>query len=182
MTKPALWLVAVVLLLPDLAAAKPKPVMKTFAAPCTELWEAAKSAVEGHYDVLNLDDQKMAGSFTTGSVWSGVRPLAFSLKGSEANCTVSVTGHFSGVIHNDKGDFFKRIQAALDSQNAKRVKPEGAPVAPYLVVMGVKGERRWVNSREDAIAFAKEMARRDNPTQVVEAATGNIVYDSSKVD
>jgi hypothetical protein len=175
-------LVAVVLLISTFAFAKPKPATRTYSAPCPEVWEATKTVVEGHYDVLNLDDHKMAGSFTTGSIWSGVRPLAFSLINAESGCTVSVTGHYSGLIHNDKGDFFKRIQNAIDFQNARKVKPEGAPAAAYQVVMGGTGERRWVNSREDAIAFAKEMARAKNPTQVVEAATGNIIYDSSKVD
>lgn len=170
----------VVLLLSAFVFAKPKPATRTFAAPCPDVWEATKTAVENHYDVLNLDDQKMAGSFTTGSVWSGVRPLAFSLNGSESSCTVSITGHYSGLIHNDKGDFFKRIQEALDSRNAKKAKPEAAPLALYIVVMGAKGERRWMNSREDAITFAKEMAQVENRTQVMEAATGKIIYDSSE--
>jgi hypothetical protein len=175
-------LLVVVLLLSSFAIAKPKPATRTYPASCPEVWEATKTVVEGHYDVLNLDDHKMAGSFTTGSIWSGVRPLAFALTSAENGCTISVTGHFSGLIHNDKGDFFKRIQEAFDSKNAKRLKPEGAPVAAYLVIIGAKGERRWVNSREDAITFAKEMARADNPIHVVEAATGNVIYDSSRGD
>ena len=68
--------------------------------------------------MLNLNDQDLSGSFTTGSAWSGVRPIAFSLSGTGNACTVSVTGHFSGLIHNDKGDFFSRIEAALKAQAA----------------------------------------------------------------
>lgn len=166
-----------------LASAKPKPATRAYATPCPEVWEAVKTVVEGHYDVLNLDDQKMAGSFTTGSIWSGVRPLAFSLSGSESNCTVSITGHFSGLIHNDKGDFFKRIQETLVSQQARKVGPEGAaPVAPYIVVLGAKRQRRWMNNREEAISFAKEMAHVQNWAQVVEAASGNVIYESSRPD
>ena len=44
-----------------------------------------------------------------------MRALTFSLSGSGDHCTVSMTGHFSGLIHNDKGDFFKRIQETLSA-------------------------------------------------------------------
>jgi hypothetical protein len=101
------------LLLSTLAWAKPKPATRTYAAPCSKVWDAAKTVVQENYDVLNLNDQTQSGSFTTGSAWTGVRPLAFSLSGTGDSCTVSVTGHFSGLIHNDKGDFFKRIQEIL---------------------------------------------------------------------
>lgn len=99
--------------------AKPKPAMRTYAASCSRVWDAAKAAVKSHYDVLNLNDQDKSGSFTTGSVWSGVRPIAFSLDGSGESCTVSVTGHFSGLIHNDKGSLFNRIEEALEMAPAK---------------------------------------------------------------
>lgn len=93
--------------------AKPKPKTKAYPASCATVWEAVKTTVQEHYDVLNLNDQTQSGSFTTGSVWTGVRPIAFSLSGTGETCTVSVTGHFSGLIHNDKGDFFKRIEEGL---------------------------------------------------------------------
>jgi hypothetical protein len=102
-----------VLLLSTPAVSKPKPTTKTFSASCTQVWNAAKSAVKEHYDVLSLNDQEQSGSFTTGSAWTGVRPVSFSLSGTGDTCTVSVTGHFSGLIHNDKGDLFKRIDEAL---------------------------------------------------------------------
>ena len=97
------------------AFSKPKPATRIYPAPCAQVWDATKAAVQDHYDVLNLNDQNMSGSFTTGSVWTGVRPIAFSLLQTEKGCQVSVTGHFSGLIHNDKGDLFKRIQKSLDA-------------------------------------------------------------------
>ncbi|HZP22821.1 MAG TPA: hypothetical protein VFB04_05200 [Terriglobales bacterium] len=105
------------------ATAKPKPKVQKFNANCADVWEAAKIAVQEHYDVLTLNDQTRSGSFTTGSIWTGVRPLTFSLRDSgpistltsETGCEVSVTGHFSGLIHNDKAAFFNRLSVALQS-------------------------------------------------------------------
>jgi hypothetical protein len=101
------------LLICTLSWAKPKPATKTYTAACPKVWEATKVVVQGNYDVLSLNDQAQTGSFTTGSAWTGVRPLTFTLSANAETCTVSVTGHFSGLIHNDKGDFFKRIQDTL---------------------------------------------------------------------
>ncbi len=101
--------------LSPMALAKPKPATKVYPVSCETLWTATKKAVSNHYDVLSLDDKEQAGSFTTGSIWSGIRPLAFHLEGTGKSCTVYVTGHFSGITHNDKGDLFKRIEEQLKS-------------------------------------------------------------------
>ncbi len=112
------------------AASKPKPKVQKFNASCADVWEATKIAVQEHYDVLAINDQTRSGSFTTGSVWTGVRPLTFSLRDagristltSETACEVLVTGHFSGLIHNDKGAFFDRISVALRSYMEGKIK------------------------------------------------------------
>lgn len=109
------------------AFSKPKPATRTFNAACANVWNATKTAVKEHYDVLNLNDQDQSGSFTTGSAWTGVRPIAFSLSGTGNTCTVSVTGHFSGLIHNDKGDLFSRIGEALKAQTAVATEDKPAP-------------------------------------------------------
>jgi hypothetical protein len=112
-----------ILLLCAEVAAKPHPKTRNYAASCDKLWVAAKLAVKEQYDVLSLNDQDKTGAFQTGNAWTGVRALAFSLSGTGNSCTVSVTGHFSGAIHNDKGDFFERVQKHLtdseDTQTAK---------------------------------------------------------------
>ncbi len=116
-----LRIIAFTALLSLAAWAKPKPTTKDYAAPCSKVWEAAKTAVKNGYEALSLNDQSQSGSFTTGNAWTGVRTLTFSLSGSGDSCTVSMTGHFSGLVHNDKGDFFKRIQDELSApeQQAK---------------------------------------------------------------
>jgi len=101
------------LLISGIAICGPKPATKVFSLSCAQVWNGAKAAVQSNYDVLSLNDQTRSGSFTTGGFWTGVRSLTFSLTGTSDGCTVSVTGHFSGLLHNDKGDFFHRIQDAL---------------------------------------------------------------------
>jgi hypothetical protein len=106
--------------------AKPNPTNKAFGRSCAQVWKSAKAVVRNHYDVLSLNDQEQAGSFTTGSAWSGVRPIAFALNGSGDTCVISVTGHFSGLIHNDKGDFFQRVQNDLGQQSGDEIVAKGA--------------------------------------------------------
>ena len=119
MTKTAILITTTILLYASVGFAKPKPKTKTYPVSCATVWEATKAVVQEHYDVLSLNDQTQSGSFTTGSAWTGVRPIAFSLSGSGETCTVSVTGHFSGLIHNDKGDFFKRIDEGLSRRTVQ---------------------------------------------------------------
>ncbi len=103
--------------------AAPLPTTQTYPMSCTKLWPAVKSIVQAHYDVLSIDDTTHSGLFTTGTYMTGVRPLTFHLVDTGTSCTVGVTGHFSGLINNDKGDFFKRIQNELGSD----VPPESLP-------------------------------------------------------
>lgn len=101
------------LLLSVSAYGKPKPAIRTYDVSCADLWKAAKLTVKTYYDVLSLNNEEQLGSFTTGSTFSGVRVLSFSLSGTGNTCAVSVTGHFSGVTHHDKQDFFSRIKEML---------------------------------------------------------------------
>jgi hypothetical protein len=104
------------LLLSTLAWAAPKPTTKDFTAPCASVWDAAKTVVPKHYEVLNMNDQAQSGTFNIGNgVITGRRALSFSMSGTGDTCTVSVTGHFSGLANNDKGDFFKRLQSELSN-------------------------------------------------------------------
>lgn len=108
------------LVLPS-AEAKPHPKTHNYAASCEKVWAAAKLAVKEQYDVLSLNDQERSGAFQTGNAWTGVRALGFSLSGTGDSCTISITGHFSGLIHNDKGDFFERVQSHLATDDAVQV-------------------------------------------------------------
>ncbi|MDP9054859.1 MAG: hypothetical protein M3N93_11255 [Acidobacteriota bacterium] len=96
------------------ATAAPKPTTKEFAASCSSVWDSAKVVVPKHYLVLSMSAQDHTGAFEIGNgVLTVRRALAFSMTGSGDTCTVAITGHFSGLANNDKGDFFKRIQDGL---------------------------------------------------------------------
>jgi len=106
--------------LEPISIAKPTPATQNYPSPCSQVWEAAKIALYAHYDILSLNEQDHLGAFTTGiaGAITGAPWTGFILTGSGEMCTVSVTnhsatGHFSGRIHGDTGDFFKRIEEQL---------------------------------------------------------------------
>jgi hypothetical protein len=97
--------------------AAPKPTTKDFTASCANVWDAAKAVVPKHYHVLSMSDQDHSGSFEIGNgVITARRALAFTMSGTGDSCTISISGHFSGLANNDKGDFFKRIQDAMSTK------------------------------------------------------------------
>ena len=97
--------------------------MRTYTVPCADLWRVAKQTVKTYYQVLSLDNEEQLGSFTTGTTFSGVRTLTFSLSGTGDSCAVAVTGHFSGVTHHDKQDFFSRIEETLKGESTAHSQP-----------------------------------------------------------
>ena len=60
-----------------------------------------------------LDDAQKKGIVSTGSNLTGKRNLDITLTGTPNSCTVAVGGMFSGLVHNDKGDLFTRIDKEL---------------------------------------------------------------------
>ena len=42
---------------------------------------------------------------------TGKRTMDIALSGAGDTCMVAIGGVFSGLVHNDKGDLFKRIEA-----------------------------------------------------------------------
>jgi hypothetical protein len=99
------------------------PKEKTFPANCDHVWAAVKRATAPpHYNFAMLDDAQKKGVISTGNNLSGKRNLDLALSGTGETCTISVGGMFSGLIHNDKGDLFKRIEDEL-----KAPQPEPAP-------------------------------------------------------
>ena len=97
--------------LPAFAGAKPK----TYPASCDRVWAVVKRATAPpHYNFAMLDDAQKKGIVSTGNNLSGKRNLDITLSGVGDSCTVAIGGVFSGLVHNDKGDLFKRIEAELN--------------------------------------------------------------------
>ncbi len=97
-----------------------KPATKTFPVSCDRLWQAVTSIPTGPghpYSSSMLDDKRMKAEFVTGhGAWTGKRTMYLTLSGSGDTCELAVEGVFSGITHNDKGDFFKRIDEALEKK------------------------------------------------------------------
>ena len=90
------------------------PRTKTYPGRCYRVWAAVKAATAPpHYNFAMLDDAQKKGIVSTGSGLTGKRNLDIMLSGTGDACTVSVGGSYSGLVHNDKGDVFKRIEAAF---------------------------------------------------------------------
>ena len=117
-------LIAVVLaLLASPVIAKPKE--KTYPANCDRVWAAVKLATAPpHYNLFQLDDTQKKGIVVSmGNTFLGRRYLDITLTGSGDTCKVAIGGNFSGLVHNDKGDLFKRIEEAL-TETPPESKPE----------------------------------------------------------
>src|SRR5438105_2252528 len=97
-----------------------KPRTKTYALTCDRVWKAVETvASSGEYVATMLDDRRHKAQFTMGKgAWNSQRSIFVTLDNSEANCcAVTVEGTFSGFAHNDKGDLFKRLDAALPTES-----------------------------------------------------------------
>lgn len=94
-----------------------KPRVKIFSNNCDRVWAAVKVATgPPHYNFAQLDDAQKKGIVSTGNSLTDKRYLDITLTSpTPTSCSVAVGGEYSGLIHNDKGDLFSRIQDALQA-------------------------------------------------------------------
>jgi hypothetical protein len=98
-----------------------KPKTQVYPASCDRVWAAVKrAAVPPHYNFAMLDEAQKKGMISTGDNLSGKRTLDITLAGTGDSCTVAVGGTFSGLVHNDKGDLFKRIEQQLTAPSVAK--------------------------------------------------------------
>jgi hypothetical protein len=107
-----------------------KPKEKTFPASCGRVWAAVKRAtVPPHYNFAQLDDAQK-------------RYLDITLSGTGDTCTVAIGGNYSGLVHNDKGDLFKRIEEALaETSSEESVRTSGTAATPASSEQHTQAER-----------------------------------------
>jgi hypothetical protein len=123
------------------ASAKPKE--KTFPASCGRVWAAVKRAtVPPHYNFAQLDDAQKKGMVSTGGTITDKRYLDITLSGTGDSCTVAIGGNYSGLVHNDKGDLFKRIEEALaETSSEESVRTSGTTATPASSEQHTQAER-----------------------------------------
>jgi len=100
--------------------------------PCDKVWAAVRQVLMhgGKYGVLFLSNEDLTASFNIGGGLGGKRTNSVQLKPNGTGCTMSTQTAFSGLAHNDAGDFLKRVKEAMDQLPAAKepeAKPKPAP-------------------------------------------------------
>jgi hypothetical protein len=99
-----------------------KTYKTTYSVPCSEVWRAVKVALGNpdNYKDVQSDDDKMTADYNVkhsihwsviGAVNQGKNKV--SLLPAGTTCEMSVVSMYSGLSHNDQGDFKKRVDESL---------------------------------------------------------------------
>lgn len=109
-----LVLLIVVVMAGPVALAKTHREM--YQVSCDRLWPVVKDVVRnsGKYGIIGIDSNEMSISYNIGGGLGGKRinSVVLNRKGENV-CEMQVQTAYSGLIHNDAGDFKERVQAAL---------------------------------------------------------------------
>ena len=114
-------LLSLALALPAFGAGN-KTYKTTYPVSCSEVWGAVKVALGNpdNYKDVQSDDVKMTADYNvkhsihvsvTGAINQGKNKVALVPIGT--TCEMSVVSMYSGLSHNDQGDFKKRVDEAL---------------------------------------------------------------------
>jgi|ERR1700722_4935665 len=104
-----------------------------YPVSCSVLWPAVKDVLRnsGKYGILGIDNAEMTASFIIGGTLSGKRVNSVVLNAKGDTCEMQVQTAYSGLAHNDAGDFKKRVDDSLARQQAAQPsepqKPESTP-------------------------------------------------------
>jgi len=105
-----------------------------FPVACSELWPAVKDTLRnlGKYGIIGIDNNEMTASYNIGGGLAGKRinSVVLNSKGA-SSCELQTQTAYSGLGHNDAGDFKKRIEESLAKLKGAKPsapgKPEEAP-------------------------------------------------------
>jgi hypothetical protein len=117
----AVALISLTLAMPASGAGN-KTYKTTYPVPCSEVWGAVKVALGNpdNYKDVQSDEDKMTADYNVkhsihlsviGAVNQGKNSV--SLLPTGTTCEMSVVSMYSGLSHNDQGDFKKRVDEAL---------------------------------------------------------------------
>ncbi len=131
-------LLALALAMPAFGAGN-KTYKTTYPVPCSELWGAVKVALGNpdNYKDVQSDDDKMTADYNVkhsihwsviGAVNQGKNHV--SLVPTATSCEMSVVSMYSGLSHNDQGDFKKRVDEALAKLQAPKPAEPTKPETP----------------------------------------------------
>lgn len=125
-------LVAVLLLFTFVVPAVGKTHKESYNVPCNALWAAVKDVLRnsGKYGIIGIDNTEMTASYNIGGSLGGKRINSLVLNNQGNNCEMQVQTAFSGLAHDDAGDFKKRVSEALAKQQAAAGTPATAEAQP----------------------------------------------------
>jgi len=111
----------------------------TYSNSCQELWGAVKVALANpeNYKDVESDDEKMTAIYNVKHSihWSVIGAVnqgknSVSLAPTGATCEMNVESMYSGLSHNDQGDFKKRVDEALAKSKDTTASPPVQSVSP----------------------------------------------------
>ena len=114
---------ALAVLLPFLAAsAFAKTHSDIYNVPCNVLWPAVKDTLRnsGKYGIIGIDNTEMTASYNIGGALGGKRINSLVLNTKENSCELQVQTSYSGLTHDDAGDFKKRVDESLAKLQAAK--------------------------------------------------------------
>jgi|SRR6266487_312794 len=102
-----------------------------FDVSCTKLWPAVKDVLRnsGKYGIIGIDSTEMTASYNIGGTLGGKRVNSLVLNTQGDKCEMQVQTAYSGLIHDDAGDFKKRVDDSLAKLAGVPATP-AAPAAP----------------------------------------------------
>jgi hypothetical protein len=112
----ACCLLVLIAILGVLPIANAKTHKDNYSVSCDVLWPAVKDAVRnsGKYGILGIDNNEMSISYVIGGTLGGKRINSVVLnRNGEKACEMQTQTAYSGLIHNDAGDFRQRVDASL---------------------------------------------------------------------
>ena len=116
-----------------------KTYKATYPVPCSELWSAVKVALANpdNYKDVQSDEDKMTAEYNVkhsihwsviGAVNQGKNHVSLVPIGT--TCEMSVVSMYSGLSHNDQGDFKKRVDESLAKLQAPKPAEPAKPEPP----------------------------------------------------
>jgi hypothetical protein len=114
--------VVALLLFPFALPTFAKTHKEVYQVSCSVLWPAVKDALRnsGKYGILGIDNAEMTASFVIGGTLGGKRINSVVLNGKGDTCEMQVQTAYSGLAHNDEGDFKKRVDESLAKLQAEK--------------------------------------------------------------
>ncbi len=116
-----------------------KTYKTTYPVPCSEVWGAVKAALANpdNYKDVQSDEDKMTANYNvkhsihwsiSGAINQGKNSVALAPMGT--GCEMSVVSMYSGLSHNDQGDFKKRVDESLAKLKANKPSETTTPEDP----------------------------------------------------